>query len=84
MLSNFSFDGGNHNFLINNILDVDEYEIKTEFYEKREKQTIQDLFGLPFVLYSTCEDIEAEVPEGEKEREIVYSKKEKTNITYIY
>ena len=84
LLSNFSFDAGDNNFLINNVLDIDEYEIKTEFYETKENKKSVGLSGISFQLQQPCHEIKLEVPEGEKEKEIVKSTNEKTNKTYIY
>jgi hypothetical protein len=78
LLSNFSFNWGDNNLLIDNVLDADEYEIKTENYEIKEKGSETILFGIPFNNY------ECEESEGKTEREIIASKKDKTNKEYIY
>ena len=84
LLSNFSFKGGDNKILINNILDVDEYEVKTEFYEEKEKIDYKTLGGITYPLGVKCIPVEIGIPEGEFNNEIIKSKKKELNITYSY
>ena len=79
-----NFYGGSNNgsFIIKT--DFDEYTIKNYFYETKEIKLSRKIGNIYFPLPSRCDEIKAEIPEGEKEEETIDAKKIETNIGYNF
>jgi hypothetical protein len=80
----FKFDGGSNKGSFSTITDFDEYTIKNYFYEAKEIKQSKKIGNIEFPLPSRCDIIDAEIPEGEKEEEIIDAKKNETNILYNF
>ena len=79
-----NFDGGLNSGSFTTKTDFDEYTIKNYFYEEIEIKQSRKIGNIEFPLPSRCDEIEAQIPEGEKEEEIISAKKNETNIPYNF
>ena len=80
----FNFDGGSNKASFNSKTDFDAYAIKNYFYETKEIKQSKKIGNIEFPLPSRCDEIDAGIPEGEKEEEIIDAKKNESNIAYNF
>ena len=79
-----NFDGGLNSGSFTTKIDFDEYTIKNYFYETKEIKQSRKIGNIDFPLPSRCDEVDAQIPEGEKEEEIISAKKNETNIPYNF
>ena len=81
----FVFNGGSNKASFNKISDFDEYMIKNKFYETKEILEPKEIGGLIFFVPTGCDDeLDTEIPDGEKEKEIINAKYNESNIPYNF
>ena len=81
----FEFNGGSNKASFNKISDFDEYMIKNKFYETKEILEPKEIGGLIFFVPTGCDDeLDTEIPDGEKEKEIINAKYNESNIPYNF
>ena len=78
-----NYEAGLNYALINTTLDYDEFEIKTDYYEKKEIITFQNLGGFDFPIIEYNETI-LDPPENELSKEIIKANKTYINDTYNF
>jgi hypothetical protein len=79
-----NIDGGLNSGSFITKTDFDEYIIKNYFYETKEIKQSRIIGNIEFPLPSRCDEIKVDIPEGEKEEEIISAKKNETNIQYNF
>ena len=84
LISDINFNGGLNDANINSLFNSDEYDIHTKFYEQKEVTEVRIIAGIKFNIPISCEKVYIDLPEGEKEQEIVASKIKNINETYTY
>ena len=80
LISEMVFDNGLNNIIINNIIDFDEYNIKSEKYTVKEKKIQFVLAGIEFVFPSICKT----TLDGESEVKVVNEVKNNTFDIFWY
>jgi len=84
LISDINFNGGLNDANINSLFNSDEYDIHTKFYEQKEVTEVRIIGGIKFNIPTSCQKVYIDLPEGEKEKEIVASKIKNINETYTY
>ena len=79
-----NFNGGTYNGSFITKTDFDEYTIKNHFYETKEIKQSRKVGNIEFPLPSRCDEVVAEIPEGESEEEIIQAKRKEANIPYNF
>ena len=83
LTANIDFDAGLTEAKYITNINVDEFNIETEFYEKKEQYIDEEQNGIIFEYEDDlCEEVKGEIPEGEQKLDII--KEQKINDTKYY